>query len=121
MAQTKTRTMSRAALNAQLFNQAVALGLNPNFTGKPGKGRRTNYLQSLIASYRPPTPEPPPPPPPVQPIQAPLEVQGDNRSRLTSQSRTRKRRSKAQRGKRALTTGLNTGAVTGGSTGGVSF
>jgi hypothetical protein len=113
--------MSRAALNAQLFNQAVALGLNPSFGGKPGKGRRTQYLQSLIASYRPPAPEAPPPPPPVQPIQAPLEIQGDNRSRLSSQSRTRRRRATASKGKRALTTGLNTGAVTGGAGGGISF
>jgi hypothetical protein len=60
-------------------------------------------------------------PPAVQPIQQPLEISSKNRSRLTTQSRKRRSRTKAQRGKRALTTGLNTGAVTGGSTGGVSF
>ena len=60
-------------------------------------------------------------PPAVQPIQQPLEISSKNRSRLSSQSRKRRTRSKAQRGKRALTTGLNTGAVTGGAGGGISF
>ena len=62
-----------------------------------------------------------PPPPQVQQLQSPLEVEGANRSRLTSQSRARKRRASARKGKKALTTGLNTGAVTGGGSGGISF
>ena len=62
-----------------------------------------------------------PTPPQVQQLQAPLEVAGDNRSRLTSSSRSRRRRAQSRRGKRQLTTGLNTGAVTGGGQGGISF
>ena len=60
-------------------------------------------------------------PPQIQALQSPLEIEGANRSRLTSQSRSRKRRTQARRGKKQLTTGLNTGAVTGGQQGGISF
>ena len=63
----------------------------------------------------------PPTPPQVQALQAPLEVEGANRSRLSSTSRARRRRATARKGKKALTTGLNTGAVTGGAGGGISF
>ena len=54
-------------------------------------------------------------------IQQPLEIEGANRSRLTSQGRKRRARNQQRRGKRALTTGLNTGAVAGGKQGGISF
>ena len=45
--------MSRAAQNQQLFTQAAAIygqmGMGvPTFTGKPGKGRRTAFLQQVI-------------------------------------------------------------------------
>lgn len=45
--------MSRAAQNQQLFAQAAAIygqmGMGvPTFTGKPGKGRRTAFLQQVI-------------------------------------------------------------------------
>ena len=45
--------MSRAAENQRLFAQAAAIygqmGMGvPNFTGKPGKGRRTAFLQQVI-------------------------------------------------------------------------
>jgi len=63
----------------------------------------------------------PPTPPQVQSLQAPLEIEGANRSRLSSTSRARRRRATARKGKKALTTGLNTGAVTGGAGGGISF
>ena len=62
----------------------------------------------------------PPTPPQVQALQAPLEIEGANRSRLSSTSRARRRRASARKGKKALTTGLNTGAVTGAG-GGISF
>jgi hypothetical protein len=111
--------MSRAAINQQLFNQAVGLGLSPNFTGKGGKGRYTAYLQNLIASYRPPTPEPPPPPPPPQQIQATLEV-STGRSRLSIGGTKRTRRSGSQpANKRQLSFGLN--APGRASEGGISF
>ena len=110
---------NRARINEQLFNQAVGLGLSPNFTGKPGKGRYTAYLQNLISSYRPPTPEAPPPPPPPQQIQAPLEVQ-TGRSRLAiGQTKRRNRRSDAPRNKRQLSFGLNAPGRSEG--GGISF
>ena len=113
--------MSRAALNQQLFNQAVSLGLSPNFTGKGGKGRYTNYLQNLIASYRPPTPQaPPPPPPPPAPPQAPVNLTTE-RSRLqVGSSASRRRRASQPRAKRQLSLGLSSGASTGG-TGGITF
>jgi hypothetical protein len=45
--------MSTAAQNQQLFAQAAAIygqmGMGvPSFTGKPGKGRRTAFLQQVI-------------------------------------------------------------------------
>lgn len=111
--------MSRAAINQQLFNQAVSLGLSPNFTGKGGKGRYTAYLQNLIASYRPPTPEPPPPPPTPQPIQSPLEV-STGRSRLSiGTSKKRSRRDSQPAAKRQLSFGLN--APGRATEGGISF
>jgi hypothetical protein len=112
--------MSRAALNAQLFNQAVSLGLSPNFTGKPGKGRRTNYLQNLIASYRPPTPQaPPPPPPPPAPPQAPVDLTSGRARLQTGSKQSRRRRSSQGRAKRQLSLGLN--APGRSAEGGISF
>ena len=113
--------MSRAAINAQLAQQAVALGLqiNPGPNDKGGGGALTRYLQSLLASYRPPTPAPPPPPPPPQQIQAPLEVQ-TGRSRLSIGGRKRTRRSQRQPvNKRQLSFGLN--APGRAAEGGISF
>ena len=114
--------MSRAALNAQLFNQAVALGLNPSFGGKPGKGRRTQYLQSLIASYRPPAPEaPPPPPPPPAPAapQAPVDLTSGSARLQTGSKASRRRRKSQGRAKRQLSLGLN--APGRSAEGGISF
>ena len=96
------RNAARLGINVGDINQASAI-----FTGQDPNA----------ASQLPD----PPTPPQVQQLQAPLEVQGENRTRLTSQSRTRKRRSQARRGKKQLTTGLNVGAVTGSPQGGISF
>ena len=112
--------MSRAALNQQLFNQAASLGLSPNFTGKGGKGRYTNYLQNLIASYRPPTPEaPPPPPPPPAPPQAPVDLTSGRARLQTGSKASRRRRASQGRAKRQLSLGLN--APGRSSEGGISF
>ena len=113
--------MSRAAINAQLAQQAASLGLQinpgPNDTG--GGGAFTRYLQSLIASYRPPTPPPPPPPPQPQQIQAPLEV-STGRSRLSiGGTKRRNRRSSQPANKRQLSFGLN--APGRSAEGGISF
>ena len=113
--------MSRAAINAQLAQQAAALGLqiNPGPNDKGGGGAFTRYLQSLIASYRPPTPEPPAPPPTPQPIQEPLEV--TNRARLgtSGQSKRKRPKSAVSAQKKQLSFGLN---APGRSTeGGISF
>ena len=120
MAQTKTRTMSRAALNRQLFSQALSLGLNPAPGSGGGGGRFTNYLQGLIASYRPPTPEAPAQPaPPPAPPQAPVDLT-NGRSRLqTGSSASRRRRRNQSRSKRQLSLGLN--APGRSSEGGISF
>ena len=113
--------MSRAAINAQLAQQAAALGLqiNPGPNDKGGGGAFTRYLQSLIASYRPPTPAPPPPPPTPQPIQQPLEV--TNRARLSTSGQSKRKRPKSavSTQKKQLSFGLN---APGRSTeGGISF
>ena len=110
--------MSRAALNAQLFNQAVSLGLSPNFTGKPGKGRRTNYLQNLIASYRPPAPTPAPtPPPPPPPAPAPVKTKKD-KPRIKLKKSRRESLGIGKRSRSQTRVPLNTG---GGSTGGINL
>ena len=113
--------MSRAATNAALAQQAASLGLqiNPGPNDRGGGGAFTRYLQNLIASYRPPTPEPPPPPKPPQQIQAPLEVQ-TGRSRLAlGKTKRRNRRSDAPLNKRQLSFGLNAPGRSEG--GGISF
>ena len=96
------RNAARLGINVGDINQASAI-----FTGQDPNA--ANPLPDV------------PLPPQIQQLQSPLEIEGANRSRLTSQSRARKRRSQARRGKKQLTTGLNTGAVTGGGQGGISF
>ena len=112
--------MSRAALNRQLYQQAISLGLNPQPGSGGGGGRYTNYLQNLISSYRPPTPEaPPPPPPPPAPPQAPVDLTS-GRSRLQTGSKaSRRRRQRQGRAKRQLSLGLN--APGRSAEGGISF
>ena len=81
-----------------------------------------NQASAIFTGQTPQQPLPDvPTAPQVQALQAPLEVEGANRSRLSSTSRARRRRASARKGKKALTTGLNTGAVTGGAGGGISF
>ena len=81
-----------------------------------------NQASAIFTGQQPAQQLPDPPAPPVvQQLQDPLEIGGENRSRLTSASRARRRRAQSRRGKRQLTTGLNTGAVTGGQQGGISF
>ena len=94
------RNAARLGINVGDINQASAL-----FTGQTPQQQLPD----------------PPTPPQVQQLQAPLEVAGENRSRLSSSSRARRRRAQASRGKKQLTTGLNTGAVTGSPQGGISF
>ena len=94
------RNAARLGINVGDINQASAL-----FTGQTPQQQLPD----------------PPTPPQVQSLQAPLEIEGANRSRLSSTSRARRRRATARKGKKALTTGLNTGAVTGGAGGGISF
>ena len=96
------RNAARLGINVGDINQASAI-----FTGQDPNAAN-------------PLPDPPAPPQ-VQALQAPLEIEGANRSRLSSTSRARRRRASARKGKKALTTGLNTGAVTGGAGGGISF
>ena len=95
------RNAARLGINVGDINQASALFL--------GQTPEPQQLPDV------------PTPPQVQEIQAPLEVQGENRTRLSSQSRSRRRRAQARRGKKQLTTGLNAGAVTGPQGGGISF
>ena len=97
------RNAARLGINVGDINQASAL-----FTGQD-----PNAAPEALPD--------PPTPPQVQQIQQPLEIEGANRSRLSSTSRARRRRASARKGKKALTTGLNTGAVTGGAGGGISF
>ena len=92
------RNAARLGINVGDINQASAL-----FTGQ-------QPAQEL--------PDPPTPPQ-IQALQAPLELSGENRSRLASGTRSRRRRASQRRGQRRLTTGLNTGG--GGSSGGISF
>jgi hypothetical protein len=112
--------MSRAALNAQLFNQAIQLGLNPQSGQGGGKGRFTNYLQNLISSYQPPTPQAPPPPPPPPPApQAPVDLTSGRARLQTGSKASRKRRKSQGRSKRQLSLGLN--APGRSAEGGISF
>ena len=101
------RNAARLGINVGDINQATAM-----FTGQ--QPQQQQQLPDV------------PTPPEIQSLQRPLEVQGSNRTRLASQSRARRRRASARKGKKSLTTGLATGLTGGFSTpstpqGGVSF
>jgi hypothetical protein len=95
------RNAAKLGINVGDINQASAI-----FTGQDPNAAAT------------PLPDPPTPPQ-IQQLQAPLELSSDNRSRLSSGTRSRRRRASQRRGQRRLTTGLNTGGT--GSSGGISF
>jgi hypothetical protein len=95
----------------QFLRNAAKLGINVG---------DINQASALFTGQQPEQQLPDPPTPPqIQRLQAPLELAGENRSRLASQTRSRRRRSSARRNTSRLTTGLNTGG--GGSSGGISF
>lgn len=126
---------NRAQINQQLFGQLTGIYTQ---LGQPipargagdqgGGGAYTRWLQSQIGIGQglldqkrlADLTEQLKPPKPPEPIQAPIEIQSQNRSRLGTESRARRSRSATRRGRRNLTTGLNVG---GGSatSGGVSF
>ena len=126
---------NRARINQQLFGQLSSIYTqlgqpipNRGPSDQGGGGAYTAWLQSAISTGQglldqkrlTELADQLKPPKPPEPIQAPIEIQSQNRSRLGTESRARRSRSATRRGRRNLTTGLNVGG--GGSTsGGVSF
>ena len=120
----------RAQLNAQLFNQAVAMGHSPaNFGGAGGGGAYTNYLRGLIAQgpkTTTPAPTPPPTPKPVAdttPRKMTDSGDGDN---LRIRKKSKKKRREFSRGTGQLrinpTSAPNVGMSAGAaSSGGVNI
>ena len=106
------------------FNYWISQGYTPEVAQKLAKSKNQAGLIAKDQEYRAQQaiinpPEAPKPPMRME-LQQPLDLSSENRSRLTTNTRSRRKRASSRRAQRRLTTGLNTGGG-GGSQGGISF